>query len=236
MSWMAHVITLFPDMFPGYLGYSLAGRALASNIWGCNTVDLRDFGHGKHQAVDDTPAGGGGGMVMRPDVVGEAIDYIRQGREDLPIIALSPRGRPLDQESVKTLATGRGVILFCSRFEGVDERVLKNRPIEEVSIGDYILSGGEPAALVLLDAVIRLLPLVMGNAVSHCEESFENGLLEYPHYTRPSLWEGREIPSVLLSGDHQKIEQWRQQQSEELTRNRRPELWAKRHHFDKKRK
>lgn len=225
MSWRARIITSLPSMFPGLLATSLAGRALQDGLWALDIIDLRDFGIGKHKMVDSPPAGGGAGMVLRADVAAAALDTARQKHENLPCYALSPRGKPLTQAKIRELATGAGVILLCARFEGMDERVLSARPIEEISIGDYILSGGEPAALVLLDAVVRLLPGVMGKAESAIEESFENGLLEYPHYTKPTLWEGHEIPAILSSGNHQKIAAWRRAQAEQLTRTRRPDLW-----------
>ncbi|MDD9798223.1 MAG: tRNA (guanosine(37)-N1)-methyltransferase TrmD [Alphaproteobacteria bacterium] len=225
MSWRARIITLLPSMFPGPLATSLAGRALQDGLWALDIFDLRDFGIGKHKIVDSPPAGGGAGMVLRADVAGAALDKTCQGHENLPCFALSPRGKPLTQDKIRELATGAGVILLCARFEGMDERVLSARPIEEISIGDYILSGGEPAALVLLDAVVRLLPGVMGKAESAIEESFENGLLEYPHYTKPTIWEGQEIPAILSSGNHQKIAAWRRTQAENITRTRRPDLW-----------
>ncbi len=226
MSFMARIITLLPDAFPGSLGQSLAGRALREGIWSLDTFDLRNFGVGKHHSVDDTPAGGGAGMVIRADVAGEAIETACKGYEHLPLLALSPRGKPLTQSMAKELSQEEGVVLFSSRFEGVDERIFEHYPIKEVSIGDYILSGGDNAALVLLDAVIRLLPNVMGTSESEKEESFENdGLLEYPHYTRPALWKGCKIPEVLLSGDHKRIGSWRQEQAESLTCQRRPDLW-----------
>lgn len=227
MSWQSRIITLLPEAFPGLMGHSLAGRALEKGIWSLETTALRDFGIGKHHDVDDTPSGGGAGMVIRADVAVAAIDAARKGAENLPVLALSPRGKPLTQEKVKQLAAGPGVILFCARFEGVDERVFAAREVEEVSIGDYILSGGEGAALILLDAVIRLLPGVMGASDSSVEESFENDLLEYPHYTRPQSFEGLDIPAVLTAGDHAKVAEWRQERSEKLTRKRRPDLWAK---------
>ena len=226
MSWDAHIITLLPHAFPGLLGHALAGRALEKNIWSLSTIDLRDFGEGKHKNVDDTPAGGGAGMVLRPDIACAAIDAAQNAAPDLPTLALSPRGAPLTQSRVRELAAGTGVILFCARFEGIDERVFATRQIEEVSLGDYILSGGEGAAQILLDAVVRLLPQVMGDATSAQEESFENGLLEYPHYTRPQDFEGHPIPPILTSGDHQKVAAWRREQAEKLTRARRPDLWA----------
>ncbi|MEZ5881473.1 MAG: tRNA (guanosine(37)-N1)-methyltransferase TrmD [Nitratireductor sp.] len=227
MTFRASVITLYPEMFPGPLGVSLAGKALADGAWSLETVALREFGTGRHRQVDDTPAGGGAGMVLKPDVLAAAIDSIgEEGTEDAarPRLLMSPRGRPLDQAFVRELASGPGAVIVCGRFEGVDERVIEARCLTEVSIGDYVLSGGEPAAIVLLDAVVRLLPGVMGNDQSGTHESFETGLLEHPHYTRPADWEGRAIPGVLTSGDHGKVEQWRREQAERLTRQRRPDL------------
>ena len=272
MTFLATVLTLYPEMFPGPLGVSLAGRAMAEGKWALDTVQIRDFAADKHRTVDDTPAGGGAGMVLRVDVLAAAVDHARQflpgtGRgtteggggagstnpdlaspdsphvplhhpadgphppvgEERPVIALTPRGKPLTQARVRELAAGPGVILLCGRFEGFDERIFEGRGVEEVSVGDIVLSGGEPAALMLLDACIRLLPGVMGAASSGTEESFENGLLEYPHYTRPAMWEGRTIPEVLRSGDHAKIAQWRKRRSEDDTRSRRPDLWER--HF-----
>ncbi|KEG22067.1 tRNA (guanine-N(1)-)-methyltransferase [Bartonella bacilliformis Peru38] len=223
MTFQAHVVTLYPEMFPGVLGHSLAGRALERGIWSLNTVQIRDFALDKHHSVDDTPAGGGAGMVMRADVLAAAIDHCPP---NLPRILLSPRGRPFNQAHARSLASDRGVVLVCGRFEGVDERVLQARKLEEISIGDYILSGGETAALVLLDALVRLLPGVMGNQASGECESFENGLLEHPHYTRPPVFEGLEIPLVLTSGHHKAIADWRQEQAEMLTQKRRPDLYA----------
>jgi tRNA (guanine37-N1)-methyltransferase len=225
--WTACVLTLFPEMFPGPLGISLAGQALAAGIWQLDTVQIRDFGTGKHRAVDDTPAGGGPGMVMRADVLGLAIDHARAKHPALPLVYLSPRGAPLTQARVRAFAEGPGVMLLCGRFEGVDQRVIDARNAEEISVGDYVLSGGEPAAMILMDAVVRLLPGVMGAAGSGTEESFENRLLEYPHYTRPREWEGRAIPDVLVSGDHARIAAWRRQQAEALTLARRPDLLSK---------
>lgn len=244
LPWQVMVLTLFPEMFPGYLGHSLAGKGLKSGIWSLETLDIRDFARDKHRSVDDTPFGGGRGMVMRPDVVASALDTARQRLEDgsrkglmapaegdetasaaIPALYLSPRGRRLDQELVRELAAGPGVMLLCGRYEGVDQRLLDRRGLIEVSLGDFVLSGGEPAALALLDACIRLLPGVMGNEGSLEEESFESGLLEYPHYTRPQSWEGEEVPEVLTSGHHARIREWRQAQSEEITRQRRPDLW-----------
>ncbi len=224
MSWQAAVLTLFPEMFPGPLGLSLSGRALRDGVWRLSAANIRDFAHDKHRSVDDTPAGGGAGMVMRADVAAAAIDEAVAAHPDVPRIYLSPRGSPLTQERVRHLATGAGVILFCGRFEGLDQRVIEARRLEEISIGDYVLSGGEIAAMVLIDACVRLLPGVMGAEASLNEESFENGLLEYPHYTRPRVWEGREIPDALLSGDHARIARWRRDQAEILTRERRPDL------------
>ena len=267
MTFHATVLTLYPEMFPGPLGVSLAGRALEAGTWALEAVQIRDFAADKHRTVDDTPAGGGAGMVLRVDVLAAAVDHARQssspsslgeggrpqggggviatcsppplppaavplhetssGRNERPVIALTPRGKPLTQACVRELACGPGIILLCGRFEGFDERIFAARGIEEVSIGDIVLSGGEPAALMLLDACIRLLPGVMGASSSGDEESFEQGLLEYPHYTRPNDWEGRMIPEVLRSGDHTKIAAWRKQQAEEITRLRRPDLWGR---------
>ncbi|MCQ8783691.1 tRNA (guanosine(37)-N1)-methyltransferase TrmD [Mangrovibrevibacter kandeliae] len=224
MPFHATVLTLYPEMFPGPLGTSLAGRALERGDWRLDTVHIRAFGEGRHRAVDDTPAGGGAGMVLRADVLGRAIDHAVPSADGRPRLLMSPRGRPLTQARVRALASGEGALLVCGRFEGVDERVIEGRGLEEVSIGDYILSGGEIAALVLLDAVVRLLPGVMGNAQSGDTESFETGLLEHPHYTRPAEWEGRGIPSVLTSGDHGAVERWRRAEAERLTRERRPDL------------
>ena len=221
MTFQATVLTLYPDMFPGPLGASLAGRALEDAIWNLEAKNIRDFATDKHKSVDDTPAGGGAGMVLRPDVLATAIDSVADGR---PVLALTPRGAPLTQARVRQLADGDGVILLSGRFEGFDERIFDARPIEQVSIGDYVLSGGELGAMVLLDACIRLLPGIMGATSSGEEESFEEGLLEYPHYTRPQMWEGRTIPEVLRSGDHAKIAAWRKQRAIEDTRLRRPDL------------
>jgi tRNA (guanine37-N1)-methyltransferase len=223
----ADVLTLFPEMFPGSLGLSLAGEALKQGTWSLHAHDIRDHGLGKHRAVDDTPAGGGAGMVLRADVLASAIDAVVQPNDPRPRLLMSPRGKPLTQEMVRTWAMGDGVVIICGRFEGVDERVIEGRNLQEISIGDYILSGGEPAALVLLDTCVRLLPGVMGKTESGEDESFENGLLEYPHYTRPREWEGREIPEILLSGDHGKIAKWRREESERITRERRPDLLKK---------
>jgi tRNA (guanine37-N1)-methyltransferase len=226
--WHATVLTIFPEMFPGPLGVSLAGKALADGKWELDIIDIRDFATDKHRSVDDTPAGGGAGMVMRADIAAAAIDAARAGASQAtPTLYLSPRGRTLTQDRVRDLAQGPGAILLCGRFEGIDQRVLDARNIEEVSIGDYVLSGGELAAQVLIDACVRLLPGVAGNETSLAEESFDSGLLEYPHYTRPRGWEGRAIPEVLLSGDHQKINEWRRKQAEQITKERRPDLWEK---------
>lgn len=222
--WHARVLTIFPDMFPGPLGVSLVGTALENGIWQLDCVDIRDFGLTKHRTIDDTPAGGGAGMVMRADVLASAIDHAREDLAEVPLIYLSPRGRPLTQARVRELAAGPGAILLAGRFEGVDERVIEARGLEEISIGDYVLSGGELAAMVLIDACVRLLPGVLGAEASLSEESFESGLLEYPQYTRPRDWEGRAIPDILLSGDHKRIAAWRHAEAERLTRERRPDL------------
>jgi tRNA (guanine37-N1)-methyltransferase len=224
MSWRATVLTIFPEMLPGPLAYSLAGKALDAGIWQLETVDIRDFARDKHRSVDDSPFGGGPGMVMRPDVLDAAITGAGGSG---PLILLSPRGRPLDQQRVRALAAMAGVRLICGRFEGVDERVLDARSVEEVSLGDFVLSGGEPAAIALIDACVRLLPGVIGCAEALAEESFAEGLLEYPHYTRPQLWQGRAVPEVLASGDHQRVRAWRRAQAERLTRERRPDLWQR---------
>jgi tRNA (guanine37-N1)-methyltransferase len=227
MPFAATVLTLYPEMFPGPLGISLAGRALSQGLWSLDTVQIRDFATDRHRTVDDTPAGGGAGMVLKPDVLGAAIDHALGARPDCPVLAMTPRGRPIDQQRIRTLAAGPGVTLLCGRFEGFDERIFEGRPVEPVSLADIVLSGGEPAALAILDACIRLLPGVMGAASSGAEESFEEGLLEYPHYTRPVEWEGRTIPEVLRSGDHAKIAAWRKQRAEDDTRLRRPDLWER---------
>ena len=219
----ATVLTLYPEMFPGPLGVSLSGKGLAKGLWSLDTVQIRDFAEGKHRSVDDTPAGGGPGMVLRADVVAKALDSVASDAR--PRLLMSPRGRPLTQEFVRELAAGPGVVILCGRFEGVDERVIDGRELIEVSVGDYVLSGGEIAALVLLDAVVRLIDGVMGKLESGCEESFETGLLEYPHYTRPQVWEGRTIPVVLTSGDHAAIARWKRGEAERITRERRPDLW-----------
>lgn len=225
MPWTATVLTLYPEMFPGSLGFSLAGRAMAQGLWRLETVDIRAFGEGRHRQVDDTPAGGGPGMVLRPDVLGAAIDSVGPADNGRPRLLMSARGRPLNQSRVRELAEAPGVVIVCGRFEGVDERVIEARGLEEIAIGDFVLSGGEPAAIVLMDAVVRLIPGVMGSAASGEWESFEQGLLEHPHYTRPRLWEGREIPEVLYSGDHGRIEKWRREQAIRLTRERRPDMF-----------
>ncbi|CAM5775580.1 tRNA (guanine-N(1)-)-methyltransferase [Labrys miyagiensis] len=221
--WRASILTLYPDMFPGPLGVSLSGEALAGGTWSLDARNIRDFGQGRHRAVDDTPAGGGPGMVIRADVLAQAIDALPD--DGRPRLLMSPRGTPLTQAHVRTLAAGEGVVIVCGRFEGVDQRVIEGRNLHEVSIGDYVLSGGELGAMVLIDACVRLLPGVMGGDTSGDEESFENGLLEYPHYTRPLVFEGREIPEILRSGHHKNIAAWRRQQSEALTKERRPDLW-----------
>ena len=223
MSFRATVLTLYPEMFPGHLGASLSGRALERGQWSIDAVQIRDFAEDKHRTVDDTPAGGGAGMVLKPDVLARAIDAV-SGDDDRPRLLMSPRGRPLTQKRVRALADGPGVVIVCGRFEGVDQRVIDGRELEEVSIGDYILSGGEPAALTLLDAVVRILPGVMGNELSGVHESFEGGLLEHPHYTRPQVFEGREIPPVLTSGNHGAIAKWRETEARRLTEERRPDL------------
>jgi tRNA (guanine37-N1)-methyltransferase len=222
--WRATVLTLFPDMFPGPLGVSLAGKALDKGLWALEAIDIRAHATDKHRSVDDTPAGGGPGMVMRADVLARAIDASASAA--VPRLLMSPRGTPLTQEQITELAAGPGALIVCGRFEGVDERVIAGRGLEEVSIGDFVLSGGEIAALALIDACVRLLPGVMGKEASGAEESFAGGLLEYPHYTRPQMFEGQPIPEVLLSGDHGKIAAWRRTQAERLTRERRPDLWT----------
>ena len=223
MTWKATVLTIFPEMFPGPLGMSLSGKALEKEIWALKTLDIRDFTRDKHQSVDDTPFGGGAGMVMRSDVVDAAIEA---SGEIGPLIYLSPRGAPLSQAKVKDLAAGPGVRLLSGRYEGIDQRVLDAREAEEISVGDYVLSGGELGAMILIDACIRLLPGFMNHVGSLVEESFEGGLLEYPHYTRPRVWNGIEVPAVLTSGDHARIADWRQEQAEATTRERRPDMWA----------
>jgi tRNA (guanine37-N1)-methyltransferase len=226
----ATLYTLYPDMFPGPLAHSLAGKAFDKNIWSFSTVYIRDYADDKHQSVDDKPAGGGAGMVLRADVLGRAIDDHYTPKRDGVLYFMSPRGRPLCQNDVEMMAKAQSAHIICGRFEGVDQRVIDEYQIEEVSIGDYILSGGEMAAMVLLDAIIRLLPNVMGNAQSGANETFHNGLLEYPHYTRPREWQGRAIPDVLLSGDHKAVDQWREDQSLALTRARRPDLLSRFNH------
>jgi len=221
--WRASILTIFPEVFPGPLGASLAGKALMSGIWSLEVTDIRTFATDRHRSVDDTPAGGGPGMVMKADVLGRAIDSTATDRR--PRLLLSPRGKSLTQKRVEELAAGPGAVLVCGRFEGIDERVIAGRGLEEISIGDYVLSGGEIAAMALIDACVRLLPGVMGAAASGAEESFTGGLLEYPQYTRPQVWEGRPIPEVLLSGDHAKIAAWRRAEAERLTKERRPDLW-----------
>jgi tRNA (guanine37-N1)-methyltransferase len=224
VTFAATVLTLYPEMFPGPLGVSLAGRGLREGLWSLEAMQIRDFATDRHRSVDDTPAGGGAGMVMRADVIASALDSVAPGR---PILAMTPRGKPLAQDRVRALAGGPGAVILCGRFEGIDERLFEAREIEQVSIGDYILSGGEMAALTLLDACIRLIPGVMGAPSSGMDESFETGLLEYPQYTRPVEWEGRTIPEVLRSGDHAKIEAWRRRMAETDTRLRRPDLWER---------
>ncbi|HTV90273.1 MAG TPA: tRNA (guanosine(37)-N1)-methyltransferase TrmD [Stellaceae bacterium] len=224
MTWCATVLTIFPEMLPGPLAHSLAGKALKAGIWQLKTVDIRGFARDKHHSVDDAPFGGGPGMVMRPDVLDAAI---ADQAGNAPLLLLSPRGRPLDQSRVRTLAAGAGVRLVCGRFEGIDERVIAARAIEEVSLGDFVLSGGEPAAIALLDACVRLLPGVVGCVEAFAEESFADGLLEYPHYTRPQVWQGRAVPEVLVSGNHRQIAAWRRAEAERVTRERRPDLWRR---------
>jgi len=225
--WRASVLTLFPEMFPGPLGVSLIGKALADGLWALDVHDIRDSGLGKHRTVDDTPAGGGPGMVMRADVASAAIDAVTAGGgPSRPLLCLSPRGVPLVQERVRELAEGAGAILFCARFEGLDERVIKARRMEEVSLGDFVLAGGEVAALALIEACVRLIPGTLGAGESTAEESFEQGLLEYPQFTRPQIFEGAEIPPVLVSGDHGAVARWRKAESERLTKERRPDLWT----------
>jgi tRNA (guanine37-N1)-methyltransferase len=224
--WRTSVLTIFPEMFPGPLGASLAGKALAAGIWALDVVDIRSHATDRHRSVDDTPAGGGPGMVMRADVLARALDAVALADDPRPRLLMSPRGRPLTQARVAELAAGAGAVVLCGRFEGADERLIEGRALEEVSIGDFVLSGGEIPALALVDACVRLLPGVMGKEASAAEESFSQGLLEYPQYTRPQLWEGRPIPSVLTGGDHAKVAAWRRAEAERITRERRPDLWA----------
>ena len=224
MSWRASVITLFPELFPGPLGASVIGRGLGEGRWSLEATNLRDFSVDKYRTVDDTPAGGGPGMVLKPDILAAAIDAVAPASDARPRLLMSPRGTPLTQERAHALATGPGAVIVCGRFEGVDQRVIEARNLEEVSIGDYVLAGGEVAAMVLIEAVVRLLPGVLGAALSQADESFENSLLEYPPFTRPQSFEGRDIPAVLISGDHAKVEKWRREQSLALTRARRPDL------------
>ena len=222
MPFRATVLTLYPEMFPGHLGFSLSGKAMERGQWSLEAMQIRDFAEDKHRTVDDTPAGGGAGMVLRADILAKAIDSLAD--DSRPRLLMSPRGKPLSQKRVRELGEGEGVVIVCGRFEGVDQRVIDARQLEEVSIGDYILSGGEPAALTLLDSVVRILPGVMGNALSGTHESFEHGLLEHPHYTRPQVFEDREIPAILTSGNHAAIEKWRKEESRKLTAERRPDL------------
>jgi tRNA (guanine37-N1)-methyltransferase len=224
--WRATILTIFPDMFPGPLGASLAGKALSARLWSLDAVDIRAHATDKHRSVDDTPAGGGPGMVMRADVLARAVDAVSAAGDARPRLLMSPRGGPLTQARVAALAQGAGAVILCGRFEGVDQRLIEGRNFEEVSVGDYVLSGGEIAAMALIDACVRLLPGVMGKEASGEEESFAQGLLEYPQFTRPQLWEGRSIPDVLTSGDHAKVEAWRHGEAERLTRERRPDLWT----------
>lgn len=227
--WTARIITLFPNAFPGVLGESLTGRALKDHLWQLETIDLRPFGIGKHRNVDDTPAGGGAGMVLRADVVGPAIEEAQKGASaNWPIVYLSPRGKPFTQAKAQEWSRADGVTLLCGRFEGVDERVLEHYGIEEVSLGDFVLTGGEIAAQAMIDATVRLIPGVLGNEASTEEESHANGLLEHPQYTKPAEWQGRAIPEVLTSGHHGKIEAWRREMSEKITKERRPDMWGKR--------
>lgn len=227
-SWRARVLTLYPEMFPGPLGVSLSGAALEAGLWALDAIDVRSFGIGRHRTVDDNPAGGGAGMVLRCDVVAAAVDAAREGADELPVLFASPRGEPFGQALAGELAAGPGLIVLAGRFEGVDQRVIEGRGLREVSLGDYVLSGGELAAMVMIDACVRLLPGVIGSAASLAEESFQAGLLEYPQYTRPREWEGRGIPDVLLSGDHKKIAAWRRGEAERITAERRPDLVRRR--------
>ena len=234
--WAAQILTLFPSMFPGPLGYSLAGAALKKGLWSLKAVDIRDFARDKQGAVDDAPYGGGPGMVMRPDVVAAAIDWAldeegRKGRE-LARICLTPRGEPITQDRVKRWAAGPGIMVLCGRFEGIDQRVVEARGLHEVSVGDFVMSSGEPAAIALTDACIRLCPGVIGNPDGTAEESFEQGLLEYPHYTRPQLWQGKAVPATLLSGNHEGIKNWRHREAERVTQERRPDMWQRYQSFN----
>jgi tRNA (guanine37-N1)-methyltransferase len=224
LSFFASIITLFPELFPGPLGASVLGRGMTDKLWSLEAIQLRDFAHDRHRTVDDTPSGGGAGMVLKPDILASAIDAVSPPGDGRPRILMSPRGKPLTQKKARELALGAGAVIVCGRFEGVDQRVIDRRGLEEISIGDYVLAGGEVAAMVLLEAVVRLIPGVLGGAESHADESFENGLLEYPQYTRPQVFEGVEIPPVLVSGDHRRIAQWRLEQSRTLTATRRPDL------------
>ena len=226
MTWRASILTLFPEIFPGPLDASLLGKARQKNLWALDVHDIREHGLGKHRTVDDTPAGGGPGMVMRADVAAAAIDAVRKAGDARPLIYLSPRGRPLTQSRVAALAQGAGAVLFCARFEGLDERVIQARAMEEISLGDFVLAGGEAAALALIEACVRLIPGVLGDETSMIEESFSKGLLEHPHYTRPQSFENREIPQVLTSGDHGAVERWRREQAAAETRAKRPDLWT----------
>jgi tRNA (guanine37-N1)-methyltransferase len=224
VSWRADIITLFPELFPGPLGASVIGRGLGEGLWSLNTTQLRDFATDKHRTVDDTPAGGGPGMVLKPDILASAIDKVSPQGDTRPRLLMSPRGAPLTQARARDLAGGPGAVIVCGRFEGVDQRVIDARHLEEVSIGDYVLAGGEVAAMVLIEAIVRLIPGVLGAADSHADESFENGLLEYPQYTRPQSFEGHDIPAMLISGNHAGVEKWRREASNALTRSRRPDL------------
>jgi len=227
LSFSAAIITLFPELFPGPLGASVLGRGLADGLWSLEATHLRDFATDRHRTVDDTPSGGGAGMVLKPDILARAIDTVSPANDPRPRILMSPRGKPLTQARARELALGPGAVIICGRFEGIDQRVIDGRNLEEISIGDYVLAGGEVAAMVLLEAVVRLIPGVLGGADSHADESFENGLLEYPQYTRPQSFEGVDIPAVLTSGDHGKIARWRSEQSKALTAARRPDLLGK---------
>jgi tRNA (guanine37-N1)-methyltransferase len=224
MTWRADIVTLFPELFPGPLGASVIGRGMAQGLWSLTTTQLRDFATDRHRTVDDTPSGGGAGMVLRPDILAAAIDAVSPAYDDRPRLLMSPRGAPLTQARVRELALGPGAVIVCGRFEGVDQRVIEARGLEEMSIGDYVLAGGEVAAMVLVEAVVRLIPGVLGGADSNADESFEHGLLEYPQFTRPQSFEGRDIPAVLISGDHAKVARWRREEAERLTRQRRPDL------------